>query len=207
MSAPLCIVLWLLAPDLLRVWLGTAHPDTLVILRIAVAAVFIDACGACSTQVVWGAGSVGLVLAILGLSAAVYVAFAAWLVMVLGAVGAAWAYFLSAALYTVLFIVAACRACQLRLVSLGLACLRCLLVPALACALVTLGAAWLLGMNGWLQITVASAAAGAVYMLTLYLAAGPGGERALIKSLACLPVALGAYLRGKIGARGVGLGG
>ena len=86
---PICIVLWLTAPALIRCWIGSVSGAEVTILRCLVVVELLDAVGVGPTTVLWGSGAASLVLAIgLGaLTASVALCFV--LISMIGVTGAA----------------------------------------------------------------------------------------------------------------------
>jgi O-antigen/teichoic acid export membrane protein len=61
-SLPVCIVLWLLAPDVLTIWVGAAEPRTVSVLRLVTVTALLEAIGTAPFNVLWGRGAVGLLI-------------------------------------------------------------------------------------------------------------------------------------------------
>jgi O-antigen/teichoic acid export membrane protein len=88
---PAALGLFLIAPVLLRTWMGSVEPTALAILRLACAAVVVEILLPGAIQLFWGAGQTGVVLIVNLATMAADVLLAVILLPRLGPVGAAWA--------------------------------------------------------------------------------------------------------------------
>jgi O-antigen/teichoic acid export membrane protein len=101
---PAAVGLFLIAPVLLRAWMGSVDPTALAILRLACAAVVVEILLPGAIQLFWGAGQTGVVLIVNLATMTADVLLAVILLPRLGPVGAAWATLGSTVLAAVLFL-------------------------------------------------------------------------------------------------------
>jgi O-antigen/teichoic acid export membrane protein len=101
---PAAIGLFLIAPVLLRTWMGSVDPTVLAILRLACAAVVVEILLPGAIQLFWGAGQTGVVLIVNLATMAADVLLAVILLPRLGPVGAAWATLGSTVVAAILFL-------------------------------------------------------------------------------------------------------
>jgi O-antigen/teichoic acid export membrane protein len=88
---PCALGLFMIAPMLLRTWMGEVDPVALAVLRIASLSVVVETLIPGAVQLFWGAGETGPVLSANVATAVVDVALALLLLPRVGAPGAAWA--------------------------------------------------------------------------------------------------------------------
>lgn len=92
LAIPICVLLWILAPLILNLWLGSAPVETITIMRLTTAAVFFDAIGAASLHILWGRGSTLTILSVLCGMAAASILLGLFLLQRIGIVGMAWGF-------------------------------------------------------------------------------------------------------------------
>src|SRR5581483_2261655 len=90
-TMPLFVVLWIIGPNLLRVWLGAVPPESTAVLRLLTAAVILDAVSAAANGVLLGCGAAGVVLAIVSIQTVAAALLAFGLLARFGVFGVAWA--------------------------------------------------------------------------------------------------------------------
>jgi len=187
-ALPLTIVFILLAPSILHVWIGTAPAATLPVFRILAGAVLAEALGAGALNVLWGAGRVGTVLAVL--SAQVVVSFALSLTLLtrIGIVGPAWGIFLPAVAGSLALLATASRVYRTGFLAMLSASSRGLLFPSLACAASVLGLSYLLPPAQGFAIILIAMVSGFIYLGSLYGLESRGEERKILREIGLLPV-------------------
>lgn len=195
---PVCIVLWIIAPQLLHAWLGEALPEAVSVLRLTAAAILVDSLGVAALHVLWGRGVARTVLAVLGGSAAANIVLSVWLLFRIGVTGPAWALLYVLAAGAVGFLIAARQACEINLPLLVRRTLAGLLLPAAACAGLAGAAVFFLHPNRWPGVILTTAVAGAAYVLTLYFTGARVEEKVLIREVLWLPGVLLAMIYRKM---------
>jgi O-antigen/teichoic acid export membrane protein len=132
---PAAIGLFLIAPALLRAWMGSVDPTALAIVRLASLSVVVEILIPGAVQLFWGAGQTKVVLIVNLATLATDVILAIILLPRIGPVGAVWATLGSTAIAVVLLLVLVSRERRVRvLVALQGTARR--MVPALAVSLV-----------------------------------------------------------------------
>ncbi len=178
---PLCVGLWVLAPALLQAWLGTVQPDTLLVLRLTTAAVFVDAVGVGAFYVLWGRGEAKTVFQLVGALALLELPLGVWLLKEMGIAGLAVAMLVVLTLGSAAFLYSAARVCGVRVGALLAAVPRGLALPVAACAAATWGTSHLPNLNSWATVVSSSLAGGLAYALCLYFAGAREEERTLLR--------------------------
>ena len=185
MAAPTSILLFVVAPSLLRLWLGRDLAQAVPVMRLTCAAVFMDSCGLAAVQVLWGCGRSLTVLRIYTVSAALSIALTLALAPRIGVAGAAWALAASSVTANIGLVVVACRNCNESIVELLRAALTSAVIPiGLMVAVVGVLDSWLqLSSGGWMQLLVTLVVLGLVYLVALYSIGTKREERAAVRLL------------------------
>jgi O-antigen/teichoic acid export membrane protein len=200
LALPICTVLLIVAPTLLRAWVGEAQPDTVMVLRLTAAGVFANALGEGALHWLWGRGAMKTVLRVVGAMAILSFGFTLGLLPRLGIVGAAWVLLGTFIFGWSALVGAASHECGVRVSHLVRVVAQGLLLPFLACALPVLGIAHYVPGSGWLVVAGASLVGGSAYTAVLYLHGSREEERAIIKWPAKLAVNLvRSICRGRVG--------
>jgi O-antigen/teichoic acid export membrane protein len=131
---PGALGLCLIAPALLRTWMGTVDPTALAILRLASLSVVIEILIPGAVQLFWGAGQTSVVLIVNIATLVADVSLAVVLLPRIGPVGAAWATLGSTVVATVLLWIFVSKERRVR-VSSAIKGIARGIVPALALAL------------------------------------------------------------------------
>jgi O-antigen/teichoic acid export membrane protein/SAM-dependent methyltransferase len=181
---PFSVVLWLLASNLLSVWLDTPPPHATIVLRLLAAAVFVDAFGVGALHVVWAGGRMRALLGILGTTTVAGFALAAALLWQVGVAGIAIALVATMAVRSALLLRAVSRDHGVGLASLLAGAGRGLVAPLAACALVTFGLRELIDPRGWFGLATVAVAGLATYLVALWLSGARDEERALFSAAA-----------------------
>ncbi len=181
MALPISIVLWILAPNLLRAWVGESMPQAALIMRLTAAAVLAEALGMGAMYMLWGRGAVRSILTVLGVIAIPSLALTIVLVRSLGEVGAAWALLASLSASTCVFLFMGAHTCQLRVAELIGSTFRGLLLPAAACAACTYAAARLTNPSHWTGVIASCLAGGAIYTAVFYFTGARREEKLLLR--------------------------
>jgi O-antigen/teichoic acid export membrane protein len=190
LALPLCVVLWVLAPNLLVTWVGEAQPDTVLVLRLTTAAVFAEATGAGAFQVLWSRGVTPIVLVVLGVDVVLSLGLSLGLLLQLGIAGAALGLFLPIPLASLAVIHLASRTCGGLVLDLVREISRGLLLPTLGCAAAVSGMTFLLNPERWPDVISSALVGGAVYAVSLYLVGAREEERRFTRELLGLPAAI-----------------
>ncbi len=181
LALPICIVLWIVAPHLLRAWVGETRPETVMVLRLTTAAVFVDALGEGSFHLLWGRGAVRTVLRVVGIMVSLSSGLALLFLVRSGIVGAAWALLVAAAFGWLALLTAASRVCGIRVLALLRGALQGLVIPGLVCATLALATTYFRPQGAWLTVLSASFAAGSTYVAMLYLHGGRHEEKEFVR--------------------------
>lgn len=202
---PICIVLWVIAPNLLHAWLGEVQPEAVSVLRLTAAAILVDSLGVSSLHVLWGRGAARTVLAVLGGSAAANIVLSIWLLGRVGVTGPAWALLCVLSVGALGFLVAAKHACGVNLNLLLRRAVIGLLVPAAACTIVVWASDYYLQPERWPGVILVAAAGAAAYSVVLYFFGSKAEEKKLLQDMLRLPGAgiYWVYRRARGALRGV----
>jgi O-antigen/teichoic acid export membrane protein len=200
LALPICTVLFIVAPTLLRAWVGEAQPDTVLVLRLTTAAVLANALGEGALYWLWGRGAMKAVLRVVGGMAILSVGLTLGLLPRLGIVGAAWVLLGTFVFGWFALLGAAAQERGVRVFHLVRAVAQGLLLPFLACAVPTLAIALFASEGGWPAVAGSSLLAGSAYAAALYLHGSREEERAIIEWPAKLAVNLvRSFCRGRGG--------
>jgi len=187
---PLCSVLYILAPDLLRVWIGNASPEAVVVMRLTTTAVFFDAIGVGALYVLWGWGAARIVSLVTSGVAVAALGLGVWLLTRLGIVGMAWGLLPPVLVGAIVLLRTASHTCGVSLPRLTKSILSGLLLPFTTCVATTLALSHFFLLNSWIAIIGASLAGGGVYAAGLYLWGAREEEHLLARELFHLPAVL-----------------
>lgn len=187
---PLCIVLWIIAPNLLPAWLGRPLPEAVPVMRLLTLAVFADALGVGALYFLWGRGAAGTLLVILGGMTVINLGLSAGLLFPLGIAGPAWGMLISMALGSVALVHLATRSCQTTLLPFARSVSNGLLLPVTSCAATAVGINYFVHPGNWVGIVAIALGAGSIYTTCLYFSGAREEERICIKDLIGLPAAI-----------------
>lgn len=181
---PISAVLWVCAPSLLRLWMGAASAEALVILRIFILVEIADVASLGSSTVLWALGSVRTLLAIDLATAAAVTGLAFAMVIRSGPTGAAVALLLTISAASAACIIIASRACSIAAGDLIRKSCSGLGLPALACLAFALTASWLTPEGSLVELATVSIAGAIAYLAVLQLRGARSEEREIIRSVA-----------------------
>jgi len=173
---PLCLVVGIIAPNLLQAWLGTVPPDAVAVLRLVAATALAEAFGVSALHVLWGRGAARTVLLVALGAALGTLGLSLWLLNRMGIVGAAWGLLLPMSLGSIASVWYASRSTGMRMADLLRRTLDGLWLPALACLAVTVAVNTFLRRGYWAEVIAAALAGGTAYVLALYI--GGAGKSA-----------------------------
>ena len=180
---PAALGLFLIAPALLRAWMGSVDPIALAILRLACGAVIVEVLLPGAIQLFWGAGQTGAVLTVNLATMVADVLLAIILLPRIGPVGAAWATLGSTAVAAVLFLGFLANRRRMRIyATLWHSLSR--VTPAL---IVALAPAYLLGRaldgRSWSAVLGTVMLSAVLYLAVLWIYSASEDEKAVIASL------------------------
>jgi O-antigen/teichoic acid export membrane protein len=166
---PLCVVLFVLAPDLLRIWVGVTSLDAIWTLRLLSTAVLIDSAAATSIQVIWGRGQIKLVSQLAIASAAVAILCGFILIGHLGILGAAAGMLAGVCVSSLGFVLYASRSCRLSSRELWPPALRDFTIPVALMAAVLAASRWHNEKVGWRHLALWATSSFIVYAGSFYI--------------------------------------
>lgn len=181
-TMPLFVVLWIIGPNLLRVWLGTVPPESTAVLRLLTVAVILDAVSAAANGVLLGCGAAGVVLAIVSIQTVAAALLAFGLLARFGVCGVAWALVLAMPMGAFGLLSRAGRTCGFPLKNLPNL-LAGFWVPIAVCAAAAELIIYVLQPAGWLSLGLTAAASGLVYAFVFYLYGARREERVLVEEV------------------------
>ena len=182
LSLPLCLVLGIIAPGLLRAWIGEAQTEPLQILYLLAAAVFVAGLGDVPLHVVWARQAIGRAVGVVGVTGLTALGLIVWLLVRMGPAGAAWGVLLYMIVSSICFLFLSARECGARVPDLLWTAFQGLLIPGMACAAAAFLVMLLVPAGSWLGVIGAAAAAGTAYAFTLYHSGAREEERALARA-------------------------
>ncbi len=181
LAIPICIVMWITAPDLLRAWLGRIPDDALPILRLMTVAVLVYAISVTAFGVLMGRAAIEDLLAITGSQAAVVTALSVVLLTRIGVRGAAWGLLAPVPLVSAALLSRAARSCGvalrdlLRRVAAGHA------IPAAACATAAFLTLRACEPGRWLGVLLTAIAGAIAYYVSFYFKGAREEERIFLR--------------------------
>ena len=192
LALPLAALLWVVAPNLLRVWLGGTNPEAVFVLRLMSATVLADALMVGPLHILWGRGAVRKVLFVLLAVAGATTCLSLGLVIRIGAVGAAWGMLLPMVAGAGVLLHLACQTCEMTATRLAKSVLRGLLVPTAGCV----SSAYLIlrfSRPSLGSLIGAGVSGGLIYALSLYFVSGRPEEKKLVQNALQQAVSLGRF--------------
>jgi O-antigen/teichoic acid export membrane protein len=193
-ALPICILVWILAPEFLAVWLGGVPHGSVVVARVFAATVLVDALGLGPSQVLWGRGRAGTVLAVFAPVAAVSIAITAAFLPVIGLSAAAWGMFGPLAVGSVALLVLASHELGLNPFAQFRATVRGLTWPTIACLGIGAALSHGLSFGGWTEVLSTAIPAGCAYVIVLYATGARDEEQMLIRFALKSPLVPGRLL-------------
>jgi O-antigen/teichoic acid export membrane protein len=198
LTLPLCLLLSILASAVLQIWVGEARAETVLILRLTAAAVFLDAAGMGAYQVLLGFGAARAVLLVFTSIAAVNLALIALLLSTFGIIVAAYGLLLVFALISLATLYLASHRCQTSMLQLLGATFKGLWLPALASATTAFIIARFVWPTGVKQVVGAGMAGFIVYLVCLYFYGAREEEQALARQAWTLSAVIARTLRRRL---------
>lgn len=166
-ALPICTVLWIIAPALLRAWLGDASPTAVSVLRLNSAAALVEALGLSGLHVLWGRGAARAALGVLTGTAIAVLGLTLWLLRSFGVAEAAWGTLIPMALAAGIILVLASHACGRPVRSLIRGSVGGLALPMAGCIAVTTGIVDYFHVTAWWSVIGTTMAGGTTYLLGL----------------------------------------
>ena len=185
-ALPVCLLLWILAPTLLKAWIGNVPPGTTSVLRLITIAVFAEAIAAASIQVLWALGAMRTILAIPCSVVAVSLGCTMVLLPRIGITGVAWGLSAPMTVGAGAFLVIASQTCQVRVLNLLKSAFDGLLFPALALLVMSLSVKSVCGTR-WSAVIAASVAGGLGYLIVFHFRGAKDEELMLARKLTAAP--------------------
>jgi O-antigen/teichoic acid export membrane protein/2-polyprenyl-3-methyl-5-hydroxy-6-metoxy-1,4-benzoquinol methylase len=196
-ALPVCMVLWILAPELLQAWISNVSPGTVLIFRLITAAVFAEAVAAASIQVLWALGAMRTVSVIPSAVVVTSVGLTLVLLPRVGVVGAAWGLSLPMTLGAVAFTHLAARTCGIRIRDLVHTAFGGLFLPVAVCLVISLSISFWSG-PGWRGVIATALGGGFGYVLVFYFNGAREEELMLMHQGLAAPVTFGRFLYGRL---------
>jgi O-antigen/teichoic acid export membrane protein/2-polyprenyl-3-methyl-5-hydroxy-6-metoxy-1,4-benzoquinol methylase len=187
LAFPIALVLVIVAPSLLRVWLGDVRPVAVLVLRLTALAVLVDSFGVAGLHVLWGRGQARSVLAVEGAAGLATVLLTMVLLPAIGIVGAAWAILGALTIGAVASIYLATKACAVKASRLLGTTVKGLAVPVLAGATGALAVVFMARSENWGMVAATSILGGTAYAAALYFTGAREEERVFFREIAVFP--------------------
>jgi O-antigen/teichoic acid export membrane protein len=164
---PICILLWILAPDILTLWIGAAGPQTARVLRLVTITALLEAICTGPFNVLWGRGEVGVLVRVMGFQTAGNLALTVALLGRFGIVGAAWALLIPLAFATLAVVLEASRRFGTTVFKLTQWVTSGLSFPVIVCAASTLPFRCADSVT-WFGLIFTTFAGGLAYVISFY---------------------------------------
>jgi O-antigen/teichoic acid export membrane protein len=191
LTLPLCLLVWLIGPDILAAWLGEAPIHSIAVLRVTTIAIGADGLAVGALSMLWACGSSSKVARVCLASAVLGIGVGMVLVPRWGVVGVSLGVLLaSIATSAALLYLAAPN----RPVVLTRAVFKGLPVPLAVCAISEWLAVSVIRPHDWPHVLLVVAVGGGIYILILYLFGAREEERILIREPVVLSVKLCSHL-------------
>ncbi len=188
-TAP-CLMVAIVAPNLLQVWLGLQNHDALMVLRIMAAYVFMEAVGEGAYNVLWAEKQLRTVVWIWVTMAVVVFAAAFAGVHRWGLLGAVLGFALVPALGSSAFLVAAAKLCGASVGAVSRSSLRGILFPVALSGIVTWSAVHWMEPHGWAGIAGVVISGSLAYLISFYYLSAHEAERIFAGEIISFPVSL-----------------
>jgi O-antigen/teichoic acid export membrane protein len=182
-ALPVCIVLFILAPDLLQAWLRFVPRGSIAVLRLMTVAVMLHALSMSSIAVLMARGAVRILLLITGCQALAVTAFTVALLPTVGVEGAAWGFLLPMPVTAAILLAHAARNCAVVPGRIFRQMLAGQVAPAAACALATFIVLHACEPARTFAVIMAALAGAAAYAGIFYLWTASEEERMLLRSV------------------------
>ncbi len=190
LALPLCLGLLILAPELLQAWVGEVRPDTVLVLRLITAAVFLEGFAAASFQTLWGRGEMRTLLFIASCLALTTLGLTLALLPRMGIAGAAWGLLLSTLLGAIAYPNVASRICKVRVRDLVHTTFDGLLLPVLALLAIS-GSISYRSAPGWIGVIDSALGGGCGYLAAFFLVGARAEEKASVHKMLTVPLTVG----------------
>jgi O-antigen/teichoic acid export membrane protein/2-polyprenyl-3-methyl-5-hydroxy-6-metoxy-1,4-benzoquinol methylase len=192
--SPFAIVLWLLAPNLLDVWLNAPPAHATVILRLLVAAVFVDAFGVGALHVLWAEGRMRTLLIVLAATTLAGMGLTGALLWQVGVVGVAVALVPTMTARSVVLLRTVAREHGVSVQRLLAAAGGGLLLPIGVCTCATFALRELIEPQSWIGLGSVALAGLASYVIAIRLRGARAEEQAVVDSALRRPYLVGGTL-------------
>jgi O-antigen/teichoic acid export membrane protein/SAM-dependent methyltransferase len=185
-ALPLCLGLFITAPELLQAWVHESRPAAVTVLRLITAAVLVEGLGAASYQLLWGRAEIRKLLTVSVSLAAGALGLSLVLMRRIGIPGAGWGLFIPMLIASIAYLLIAARVCRLGVFHLLWTSLNSSILPA--CAFVAVGEGILrVSPPGWLSVIATCMGGGAAYFAVFFLLGARQEERALVEKVILAP--------------------
>ena len=195
-ALPLCLGLFITAPELLQAWVHETRPAPVLVLRLITAAVLVEGLGAASYQMLWGRAEIRKLVTVSICLAASSLGLSLILMRRMGIPGAGWGLFVPMFLASIAYILIASRLCRIGVFRLLWTSLNGLFLPTLAFVAVG-GGIIHASPAGWVGVIASCAGGGCAFLAVFFLVGAREEEKALTEKILSAPAnfARSAYWR------------
>jgi len=194
LGLPCCVIFWILAPGIMRAWLGPqSPPDAVLVMRLLTGAVMGEMLGVAALHVLWARRAMRPLVSVLGSIAAANITLNLCWLKWLGVTGAGWALLIPMTVGSLVLLELATRQCSSTAIKTLRSALSGLVLPACVCALVTLVGNHIVGGSGRVTVSLLVIIAGLAYLLTLALNQPRIEERRLLCELTHVARSMGSF--------------
>lgn len=179
-TLPLTLILYAVAPTLLRVWIGDLDLETFTLFQILCVATFLDIISAGALNTLWGAGRVISIVKVGAAQTLVTLGACLILLPMLGVSGVGWALLLPIPMCSAMFLALSTPGSLTRARSLVAGAFRGLVLPAVACAATALALESAVGGASVTSLIGISTVSALVYSVLVAVQPGNESERNLL---------------------------
>lgn len=180
-ALPACIVLLVLAPEILFAWVGSTDRESIMVFRLITTAAMLQALCTPPFNVLWGCGEIRSLLGIMAPVTFATVLLTALLVGRIGVVGAACALLFSTVFLTMFTVRSAARMCDFSVAGFARIVAAGLIIPVFACTALIFALRQFVQPIHWPGLAIVSATSVAGYCVVLYLYGASEEDRLLLK--------------------------
>ena len=188
LTLPLCLLLAIVAPDLLTIWIGNPPQESIWVLRIMSAAIACEAIGVGANNVLLGRGAAGTVCIVHAVFSVPILLASFALVKTIGIIGPAIALLAVLLLISLVLLHIAARRCGTSIFAVLLHSIRGVVLPTIASVACTLLLLKTIHPRNWTTLIAMVITAVLVYSASLYFKGGREEERELVRASMRVPV-------------------
>jgi O-antigen/teichoic acid export membrane protein len=190
LTAPMCLILAMLAPEVLTAFVGNPQPESIWILRIMCCAIMVEGLGLGAHNLLLGRGAAGTICLMYAGFSIPMLASSIVLLKTIGVVGPAISLCFVLGLMSLLLLHIGSRRCETSVAAVIVTSTRGIYFPLAVAAVFTLSVARFCHPTGRLSVFATLISASFVYGACLYFCGGRKEERELIRNILRIPYSI-----------------